>query len=106
MRSRLIAALLLLLYAADLQAAEAQRIRFPKGKTSVEVSGRFTRQTTERSFVLWARKGQHMKVEIKPLSPTLITAGTVDSPSGTSDGGPGGVIFDGDLTETGDYKIH
>ena len=46
-----------------------------------------------------------MKIELKPLGPNLITAGTVASPSGKSDGGPGGVIFDSDLTETGDYKI-
>jgi hypothetical protein len=29
----------------------------------------------------------------------------VKSPSGKYDGGPGGVIFDSDLTETGYYQI-
>jgi hypothetical protein len=106
MKSRTGSFLLLLLIVAGLDAAVIRRIRFQHGNTSAEVIGRFTPKVTENLFVIRASKGQHMKVELKPLAPNLITAGTVTSPSGKPDGGPGGVIFDGDLTETGDYKIH
>lgn len=104
MRSRSSALLVLLLVVAAAEA-ESRRIHFAPGRTSAEVTGQFTAKSTESLFVVRASTGQHMKVEIKPLSPNLITAGTVDSPSGKSDGAPGGVIFDSDLTETGDYKI-
>jgi hypothetical protein len=33
------------------------------------------------------------------------TRGVVRFPSGKQDGGPGGVVFDDDLTEMGDYHI-
>jgi hypothetical protein len=39
------------------------------------------------------------------MTPELITAGIVIFPSGRRDGGPGGLIFDYDLTETGEYLI-
>ena len=106
MKSRTGAFLLLVLMVVGLDAAVAKRIRFQRGRTSAEVIGRFTPKVTDNVFVVRASKGQHMKVEINPLAPNLITAGTVDSPSGKSDGAPGGVIFDSNLTETGDYEIH
>lgn len=106
MKSRAVAFLLLLLIVARLDATMTRRIRFQRGRTSAEVIGWFTSKVTENLFVIHASKGQHMKVEIKPRTKNLITAGTVDSPSGKSDGGPGGIIFDSDLIETGDYKIH
>jgi hypothetical protein len=46
-----------------------------------------------------------MRINIRPVTNQLITAGQVRSPSGKYDGGPGGVIFDSDLSETGDYQI-
>ena len=56
-------------------------------------------------FVMNARIGQHMRVKIVPIATRLITAGEVISPAGKLDGGPGGVIYDADLTESGDYRI-
>jgi hypothetical protein len=46
-----------------------------------------------------------MRINIKPVTSQVVTAGQVRSPSGKYDGGPGGVIFDSNLTETGDYQI-
>lgn len=56
----------------------------------------------EALFVLRARASQHMRVEIRGRG---ATRGVVIFPSGQQDGGPGGVIFDGILPETGDYPI-
>ncbi len=55
--------------------------------------------------MLAARSGQRMTINIAPVTPQLTMAGQVTSPSGKQDGGPGGVIFEGDLTETGDYRV-
>jgi hypothetical protein len=104
-KQALCASVLLALLIPALPAASAKRIHFQRGHTSAEVTGRFTPKETESFFVIHGHTGQHMKVEIKPLTPDLITAGTVTAPSGKSDGGPGGVIYDSDLTETGDYSI-
>lgn len=89
----------------QVKSATPRRIHFGVGKTVAEVKGRFTAKVTDQNFVLRALSGQHMKVEIKPISANLITAGEVTSPSGHSDGAPGGVVFDSDLSETGDYRI-
>jgi hypothetical protein len=58
-------------------------------------------------FVVSARAGQYLIVNIVP-GPSregFATSGTFTSPSGAADGGPGGLAFDADLTETGDYTI-
>jgi hypothetical protein len=105
MRCKVGALLFAVLLVATARAEVPRRIHFQRGRTSAEMTGRFTSKVTESLFVVHASKNQHMKVEIRPLTPNLITAGTVTAPSGKSDGAPGGVIFDSDLTETGDYRI-
>ena len=88
---------------ANIQAQKApQRIYFARGATVARVSGRFRGAGEEVLFVLRARAGQHMRVEIIGRGPTR---GIITFPSGAEDGAPGGVIFDDDLTETGDYRI-
>ena len=83
----------------------AHRIYLEPGRTRTIVEGRFPKSGTDQLYVLNARAGQHMRINIRPVTSQLITAGQVQSPSGKYDGGPGGVIFDSDLTETGDYRI-
>ena len=56
----------------------------------------------ESWFVLRAKSGQQMRVEIRGRGPTR---GVLIFPSGKQDGGPGGVIYDGMIDEDGDYKI-
>jgi len=46
-----------------------------------------------------------MVVNIIPVTRGLTMAGTVASPSGQGDGGPGGIVFNADLTEGGDFTI-
>ncbi len=78
------------------------RIVFRRGATSARVFGRLFGIRDKRYFVLHARAGQHMRVTITGAGPTR---GIVTSPSGQQNGQPGGLIFDEDLTETGDYLI-
>lgn len=79
-----------------------RRIRFKPGATQASVKGRLKGMNDEALFVLSARKGQHMRVEIIGRG---ATRGWVISPSGEEDGQPGGIIFDNQLKETGDYRI-
>ena len=60
----------------------------------------------EKSYCVYARAGQTMKVTVKPAARDLVTQGHVVSPiSHQVDGGPGGVIFDHKLSEDGRYEI-
>jgi len=69
--------------------------------------GRLKSDGRERSYCVYARAGQTMRVTIKPLAPDMVTRGNVISPlSHQNDGGPGGVIFDQRLSEEGRYEIH
>jgi hypothetical protein len=68
--------------------------------------GRLKSDGGEKSYCVFARAGQTMKVTVKPLAPGLVTQGHVVSPSQQEDGGPGGVIFDQQLSEEGRYEIH
>jgi len=52
--------------------------------------------------VLRAKAGQHMRVEINARG---ATRGMVTFPSGKQEGAPGGVIFDDNIDESGDYRI-
>jgi hypothetical protein len=104
-RFLVLVAAFLLLFQRDLAAAGTQWIIFKPGQTSAMVEGRFSKDVTAVYYSLHARAGQHMRVNIRPLTPTLITAGVVISPSGKEDGGPGGLVFDSDLSETGVYRI-
>jgi hypothetical protein len=81
------------------------RIRFARSAITASVKGRFNKSQPRPCYVLQARSGQHMTVNIAAVTIGLAMAGQVTSPSGMQDGGPGGVIFDGDLKETGDYRI-
>jgi hypothetical protein len=86
--------------------AQATRIRFARGAISAQMRGRLTRdKSAEAAYVLGAKAGDHMIVNIIPLTDGLATAGEVTSPSGKQDGQHGGVIFNSDLTETGDFRI-
>ncbi len=68
--------------------------------------GRLDRSGGEKSYCVYARSGQTMRVTVKPLGPDMVTEGRVIYPhSGQNDGGPGGVIFDQKLIEDGRYEI-
>jgi hypothetical protein len=78
------------------------RVYFARGATRATTRGYLRGAHDEANFVLRAKAGQHMRVEIRGRG---ATRGMVTFPSGHGDGQPGGVIFDGILPDTGDYGI-
>lgn len=103
--SRAIAVIALLMLGASMCLASqpTRRIRFKPGATSARVEGHLSGMKDEARFVLKAKAGQHMRASITTADGT--TVGMLYFPSGKQDGQPGGLFFDGDLTETGDYRI-
>jgi hypothetical protein len=92
--------------AAQASSSRATRIKFLPGTISAQVRGRLTRnKNAEALFVVRAKAGDHMIVNIISLTEGLMTAGTIKSPSGDTNGQHGGLVFNEDLTETGDYTI-
>lgn len=98
----ILAAFMLPLLQENVSAKKVRRIRFKRGATAARVRGSLRGVGDEALFVLRARSGQHMRVNISGAG---ATRGVVLFPSGKQDGGPGGLIFDDVLTETGDYRI-
>jgi hypothetical protein len=98
----ILAALLLPALQSSVGAKKIRRIKFKPGATVARVNGFLKGVNDEALFVLRARRGQHMRVKISGAG---ATRGVVTFPSGKEDGQPGGLIFDDDLTETGDYRI-
>lgn len=79
-----------------------QRVYFARGATQARATGYLRGQRDAADFVLRAQAGQHMRVEIRGRG---ATRGMVTFPNGQQDGSPGGVVFDGNLPVTGDYRI-
>ena len=89
--------------ACAVSVAVAQtRIYFGRGATRTTARGYLRGMRDEVNYVLRAKAGQHMRVEIRGRGPTR---GMVTFPSGEGEGGPGGVVFDGNIPDTGDYRI-
>jgi hypothetical protein len=101
---RIMIVVLMLLVSQSIWASTTaeRRIRFKKGQTIAYVKGTLRHIHDEASFVLRARAGQHMSITITGEGPTR---GVITFPSGKQDGGPGGLVFDDHLPETGDYRI-
>jgi hypothetical protein len=96
-------ALLAALSLADV--VQAQECLSVKAGIAREI-GQLTSDGVEKSYCVYARAGQTMKVTVKPVAHDLVTQGHVVSPvSHQVDGGPGGVIFDHKLSEDGRYEI-
>jgi hypothetical protein len=86
-------------------AAQAEKCLTVKAGIAREI-GRLKSDGREKSYCVYARPGQMMKVTVKPLAHDLVTRGYVISPlSHQTDGGPGGVIFSQNLSEGGRYEI-
>lgn len=87
------------------KAPKPTRIRFTTGAISTQVRGTFTPANERVRYVIKAAKGDHMVINIIPVTRGLTMAGTVKFPSGQGDGGPGGIIMNSDLEETGDFIV-
>jgi hypothetical protein len=96
-------ALMVALIAFAASSVDAQtRVYFARGATRATVRGYLRGIRDEANYILKAKAGQHMRVEIRGRG---ATRGTITFPSGQGDGGPGGVVFDGILPDNGDYRI-
>lgn len=83
--------------------AEGQtRVQFARGATRATVRGYLRGINDQADFVLRLKSGQRVHIEIKGRG---ATRGVLIYPSGKQDGGPGGVIFDDRIDETGDYRV-
>jgi hypothetical protein len=103
MRCIPLTALLATLSLADV--VQAQECLTVKAGIAREI-GQLTPDGGEKSYCVYARAGQTMKVTVKPVARDLVTQGHVVSPvSHQVDGGPGGAIFDHKLSEDGRYEI-
>ena len=106
MRKRILLATCVVALAFAVATAQTEgsprRIKFARGATVARTTGYLRGVRDEAWFVFRAQSGQHMRIQISGRGPTR---GVVIFPSGKQDGGPGGVIYDGVIDESGDYKI-
>ena len=79
-----------------------RRIVFARGATVGRASAYIRGIRDHVTFVIHLSAGQNVRVEIDAQGSTR---GVLIWPSGKQDGGPGGVIYEGEVDETGDYKI-
>jgi hypothetical protein len=86
-------------------SSRPRRITFIPGSVSTQVRGYIPRGQKETFFVLKAKAGDHMIVNIISTTRGFETGGEVMAPSGAVEGRHGGIIFRGHLKETGDFKI-
>jgi hypothetical protein len=85
-------------------AEREQRIQLKAGRGEVRITDRLTAKNDQVHYVLRGTKGQRLTLTLMGPGPL---SGTVTSPSGKEEGQPGGgVFFDQQLIETGDYRIH
>ena len=87
---------------STVSAQTPTRITFARGATRATARGYLRGVRDEVFFVLRAQANQHMRVEVKGRG---ATRGVVIFPSGKQDGGPGGVVFNDKIDESGDYRI-
>jgi len=73
----------------------------PAGQ-AIHVTGQLHGMHQVQVFTFFARAGTFLKVDISGAG---ALRGIVESPSGQTEGGPGGVILNQELTETGNYRL-
>ena len=82
-------------------------IHFAKGAISSTVTGKLRPNENERWYRFDANSGQYAIINIAPLAGTPETAnvGVLHMPNGTQDGTKGGIIYQGCLPATGEYRL-
>ena len=85
-------------------AVQAEECLTVKAGIAREI-GQLKSDGREKSYCVYARAGQTMKVTVRPISRDLVTQVHVIFPNHQVDGGPGGVIFHQKLSEEGRYEI-
>jgi hypothetical protein len=89
------------------QGDGGKQIRFEKGAICARVRGQLAAGQDAVNYGLQAREGQRLIVNLAPAGEGIefANSATVTAPSGAQEGGKGGVIYDGKLAESGEYKI-
>ena len=82
-------------------------IHFSKGTISSTVTGKLKPNENERWYRFDASSWQYAIINIAPLTGTPETAnvGVLHMPNGTQDGTKGGIIYQGCLPATGEYRL-
>ena len=82
-------------------------VRFAKGQITSTITGKLKPNADERWYRFNASSEQYAVINISPLSGTAETAnvGVLHMPSGRQDGTKGGIIYQGCLQETGEYRL-
>ena len=82
-------------------------IHFAKGAISSTVTGKLRPNENERWYRFDASSRQYAIINIAPLAGTPETAnvGVLHMPNGTQDGTKGGIIYQGCLPATGEYRL-
>lgn len=87
--------------------SSATPIHFAKGAISSTVTGKLKPNENERWYRFDASSWQYAIINIAPLAGTPETAnvGVLHMPNGTQDGTKGGIIYQGCLPATGEYRL-
>ena len=82
-------------------------IKFAKGAISSTVTGKLSPNEDERWYRFDATSWQYAVINIAPLTGTPETAnvGVLHMPNGTQDGSKGGIVYQGCLPATGEYRL-
>ena len=82
-------------------------LHFAKGAITSVVTGKLNAHENERWYHFQAGSSQYAVINISPLAGTPETAnvGVLHMPDGTQDGTKGGIIYQGCLPTTGDYRL-
>ena len=82
-------------------------IKFAQGAISSTVTGKLSPNEDERWYRFDATSWQYAVINIAPLTGTPETAnvGVLHMPNGTQDGSKGGIVYQGCLPATGEYRL-
>ena len=82
-------------------------IRFAQGQISKTITGKLSPKQDEHWYKFNASSWQYIVINIAPLAGTAETAnvGVLHMPNGTQDGTKGGIIYQGCLPATGEYRL-
>ena len=99
-------ALISLINVANAQASDTP-IRFAQGQISKTITGKLSPKQDEHWYKFNASSWQYIVINIAPLAGTAETAnvGVLHMPNGTQDGTKGGIIYQGCLPATGEYRL-
>ena len=82
-------------------------IKFAQGAISSTSTGKLSPNEDERWYRFDATSWQYAIINISPLTGTPETAnvGVLHMPNGTQDGSKGGIVYQGCLPTTGEYRL-